>query len=288
VPVAVLQGPRTGLNAPYGIAIGSSLYQTTTSLPGGHVGTRYSQTLGARLGVAPYHWSTFTGALPPGLHLSAKGVISGAPSAAEIGRFTVAVRDSAVPHATTVLRTLSIDVGVPLAVYVANSDFASNSIAAFFAPASGNVAPSITISGPHTGLSQPQAIAFDATARLYLANYGGSVTEYAPNASGDDAPSATIAGSLTGLYTPSAIAVDPHGNVFVANELGGTVTEYAPGAHGNVAPKATITGLSDPSALGFDPEGRFWVNSGDTLEAFPPAHREPRHRSRHSAGPTRA
>jgi hypothetical protein len=61
---------------------------TTTSLPGGFIGTAYSQTLTAT-GTAPFTWSISSGALPAGLELSTAGVISGTPTAAGTFNFTV-------------------------------------------------------------------------------------------------------------------------------------------------------------------------------------------------------
>ena len=56
---------------------------TTSSLPGGHIGTAYSQTLAVRGGTAPFTWTIAFGTLPPGLQLNpSTGVISGTPMVA--------------------------------------------------------------------------------------------------------------------------------------------------------------------------------------------------------------
>lgn len=60
----------------------------TASLPGGTVGTDYSQTLAAD-GSAPIAWSVAGGALPEGLTLSNDGTISGTPAAAGTYTFDV-------------------------------------------------------------------------------------------------------------------------------------------------------------------------------------------------------
>jgi hypothetical protein len=71
---------------------------TTTALPGGTVGTPYSQGLSASGGTAPYsNWALKSGILPPGLALNATtGVISGIPSTAQTSpfNFSIAVNDS--------------------------------------------------------------------------------------------------------------------------------------------------------------------------------------------------
>ena len=65
---------------------------TTTTLPGGTVGTSYSQTLAGSGGAGTYVW-TETGALPTGLSLSSAGVISGTPTAAGAFPFTATMTD---------------------------------------------------------------------------------------------------------------------------------------------------------------------------------------------------
>jgi len=68
---------------------------TTTSLPGGTVGTAYSATLQASGGTPPYKWSVTPGSLPPGLSLGqSSGALSGTPTTAGTFSFTVQVADS--------------------------------------------------------------------------------------------------------------------------------------------------------------------------------------------------
>ena len=70
---------------------------TTASLPSGTVGAAYDASLAAQGGTAPYTWSLASGSLPPGLALSAAGVLSGTPSAAGTYSLNVAVKDSSSP-----------------------------------------------------------------------------------------------------------------------------------------------------------------------------------------------
>jgi formylglycine-generating enzyme required for sulfatase activity len=68
---------------------------TTTSLPGGTVGTAYSQTLEAT-GDTPVTWSLAGGALPAGLNLAeTTGTITGTPTAARTSTFTVRATNAA-------------------------------------------------------------------------------------------------------------------------------------------------------------------------------------------------
>jgi hypothetical protein len=98
------------------IRVAAPLSIATSSLPGGTVGTAYSQTLAAGGGLAPYSWSVAGGALPAGLTLSAAGVISGTPTTSGTFAFTAGVRDSGAPQRTA-SRALSIAItsGLPAA-----------------------------------------------------------------------------------------------------------------------------------------------------------------------------
>ncbi len=83
-------------NGTFGYGYGNQvcpLAVTTTTLPGGTVGTSYSVTLVGTGGASPYVW-TETGALPGGLNLSGAGVISGTPTAAGSFSFTVTMTDA--------------------------------------------------------------------------------------------------------------------------------------------------------------------------------------------------
>ncbi|MEA4969820.1 MAG: X2-like carbohydrate binding domain-containing protein [Candidatus Pelethousia sp.] len=75
---------------------------TTTTLPGGTVGTAYSQTLTAN-GDAPITWSKEIGNLPGGLTLSSGGLISGTPTASGTFNFTVKATNGTAPDATKAL-----------------------------------------------------------------------------------------------------------------------------------------------------------------------------------------
>ena len=95
--------------------IGTSLRISSSILPGGVVGTAYSQTLSATAGAPPYgNWILNAGSLPPGLTLNAtSGLISGVPSSATGSPFSfnVIVKDST--GASSPPQSLSIAVSQP-------------------------------------------------------------------------------------------------------------------------------------------------------------------------------
>jgi len=102
------------------IKIVSTLTITTTSLPGGLIGTPYSQTLSATGGTPPYSWSQSSGLLPPGFSpISSGGLISGTPQApANTYSFTVKVTDAGGLTAT---QALSITTTAALTITAASS-----------------------------------------------------------------------------------------------------------------------------------------------------------------------
>jgi len=68
---------------------------TTTSLPGGQVGTNYNQPLTTTGGTMPYAYTVSAGTLPAGLTLNpTTGVITGTPTAEATSTFTIKVTDA--------------------------------------------------------------------------------------------------------------------------------------------------------------------------------------------------
>jgi hypothetical protein len=143
---------------------------------------------------------------------------------------------------------------------------ATTSVTVYAKGAIGDVAPTRTIAGPHTGLRFPSAVAIDARGNRYVANRAAnSVTVYNANARGDVAPLRTIAGARTGLKLPTGLALDAQGDVYVANRSGNMVTVYAPTANGDAAPVRAIEGsmthLNEPTSIAVDAERNIYVTN---------------------------
>jgi DNA-binding beta-propeller fold protein YncE len=106
----------------------------------------------------------------------------------------------------------------------------SGSITVYGRTASGNVAPTRSISGGNTGMSSPKSIALDTVNNeIFVANVLGinSITVYGRTDSGNVAPTRTISGGNTGILIPEGIAVDTVNNeIFVANYGNGSITVY--------------------------------------------------------------
>lgn len=114
----------------------------------------------------------------------------------------------------------------------------------------GQTSPLATI---QNGITSPQALIFDPSGSLFVANQPGSVSVYA--APYNQAPVAIA----NGVNRPQALALDTHGNLFVANAGGSnTVTVYAPPYGGR--PSQTIsTSVDDPVSLALDANANLFV-----------------------------
>ena len=88
-PAATSGGPSAG--APGGRASATALAVATDALPPASVSVAYTAHLTAEGGSPPYTWALIDGALPPGLSLSAQGLISGPPAATGNYSFTAEV-----------------------------------------------------------------------------------------------------------------------------------------------------------------------------------------------------
>ncbi len=89
--------------------------------------------------------------------------------------------------------------------------------------ATGNVAPTTTITNATTAFGDAHRTAFDSNGKIYVTDAGiSSVVIFAASATGAATPTATIAGTGTGLDQPSGIALDSHNNIYVANSNGFT------------------------------------------------------------------
>lgn len=83
----------------------------TSTLQNGVVSQGYNANISATGGAPPYTWSATSGALPPGLSLSATGVLTGIPTAAGWYSFTATVTDAKKLSAS---QTLTIPVEIQI------------------------------------------------------------------------------------------------------------------------------------------------------------------------------
>jgi hypothetical protein len=121
------------------------------------------------------------------------------------------------------------------------------------------------------GIGAPQALAFDASANLFVANCPAScappfngndtVTKYSPPYTG--APAATIGSGL--LNGPNLIALDGSGNLFVSDVNNNNVVEFLSPTYPTLTAVTISNGINAPQGLALDATGDLFVaNNGGT------------------------
>jgi hypothetical protein len=140
--------------------------------------------------------------------------------------------------------------------------------------ATGNIAPSVTISGAATTLSSPSRLLLDAASdRLFVANPGSSsilIFESISTMSGNAAPARTISGPSTLLASPTDLALDTVNNtLYVADGTRILAFLSASTVTGNVPPVHNISMGFSVGAILLDIAGnRLYVadTSGDAID----------------------
>jgi sugar lactone lactonase YvrE len=174
---------------------------------------------------------------------------------------------------------------LPNTMYVLNTT--GSSLSSFAPGATGNVAPTSTVSGAGSTLLAPNSMAMDSSGNIWVANSGHSTvvefTQAQLAATGAPTPTVTLAATAGSIDGPTSVAFDRAGDLWVSNAINSSVVEFTPSqltASGAPTPTVTITSnglvpasLSTPDSLTVDGSGNLWVgNSGNaTVVKFTPA-----------------
>src|SRR6185312_13122457 len=136
----------------------SALTLSPATLPGGTVGSAYSQTLAASGGTGGYSFALSAGTLPAGLSLTSAGVLSGTPTTATTYSFTIKATDSAgsggsraynvtiSPSNTLTLSPASLGGGTVGSVYNQTITATGGTVPYTFAVTAGSVPAGLTLS----------------------------------------------------------------------------------------------------------------------------------------------
>jgi len=199
------------------------------TLPNGALATAYSQTLTASSGNggnAPYTFAVSAGALPPGLALSAGGVLSGTPTAAGSFNFTVQATSSNSFSGTRAYTLAIAQGGQAITAFAAN-------------PAAPTYAPGGTFSVSATGGASGNPVTFASASPAVCTVAGSTVTtvaagacaltaDQAGNANYSAAPQAALtvnigqaAQAIGGFASNPAAPVYAPGGTFTVSATGG-------------------------------------------------------------------
>lgn len=177
----------------------SGAAMTPGSLPGGTVGTAYSQSVSVTGGSGTYSYSISSGALPPPLGISSAGLISGTPTAA--GTYTFTVHGASTPPGCDVFQPYTIQITGYNIVVVSGSPQSALPNAAFGRPLVAYVSDAST-SAPINGAT----VTFTAPASGASGTFPGSVisTPVVTNASGIATSPVFTANGTLGSYNVAA------------------------------------------------------------------------------------
>jgi hypothetical protein len=154
--IHVTDGSGNTADDPLSITVNVAPVIITASLPGGTVGTAYSQSLSGTGGTTPYTWTVSAGALPTSLSLSSGGIISGTPSAAGTFNFTVKLTDV---NSVFITKALSIVIATGRPTITSTSPLPDGQINVSYPPFqfTGTGSPAWTATGGPAGLSLSSA-----------------------------------------------------------------------------------------------------------------------------------
>jgi len=226
--------------------------------PAGPVGVAYSDQLAVTGGTSPFTWSVSAGTLPPGLTLSASGLLSGTPTTVGSSTFTVRVVDANNQSATqSVTLVISGKPAVPAAP-TATPGITSATVA-WVAPANNGSPLTKYVVTPYLGGTAQAAVTYDAAATIRTITgltAGGSYTftVAAVNANGTSAASPASAAVVpySAPSAPTVPAVTPGDSSVTLNwsapssNGGSSITGYVVTPYlGAVAqPATTFTGTA--------------------------------------------
>jgi sugar lactone lactonase YvrE len=160
-------------------------------------------------------------------------------------------------------------------VYVASAQYVPGggipiSITGYAPGATGDLAPLLTIAGPHTQLIgyNPFAIAVDQSGHVFFGGLGSPVLEFAAGAHGDASPIATFGAFKYGV---GGLAIDAAGHLWVSDPYGNRVVEFVQRA-GSWVIASEITGTGRAGKVTVGADGRVVVHDFDnnSLRVYAP------------------
>lgn len=167
----------------------------SAALPLAVINVPYSATFAATGGLQPFTWALASGTLPPGLSISAAGVISGTPTTVGTANFKVKVTDSQTPSAAVDIANESITVNSPLAITTSSLTAGSVNVPySGSAVASGGVPP---YTWSITSGSMPAGLTLAASGSITGTPTSQGTSTFTVQVSDSETPAATATASLS-------------------------------------------------------------------------------------------
>jgi uncharacterized protein YjdB len=226
-----------------------------TTIPGGTVGTAYSQTFTATGGTFPYTYGASAGALPPGLDLSSAGVLTGTPTRVGASSFTVTATD-AYDNAGSQAYTLTVDPAPAPVPTVAGLAVTPNSVTLAVNQQASAVA--MVVYSDASTLAVTQAATWSSSNSQIASVSNGRIAAVAPGTAtvtaSYDGETGTVAVTVTSPAPPApavTIAISPAN---LPSGMVGTAYNQALTASGGTAPYTfgETGNLPDGLTLGSD------------------------------------
>jgi hypothetical protein len=186
------------------VLLNMQLSTADVTLPNAIQGTPYAYFFQEQGGVGALTW-TATGALPPGMNVSAAGILSGTPTTAGVYPFTVSVTDSSSPQKVAaavnftltvvqqlVVTTTTLPNGTENVPYTATINTTGGTPQIFFSVTQANFPPGLTITQPPVGATSDTLAGTPTLAGIY--NFTESVADSGnPQQTASQAYTVTIA-----------------------------------------------------------------------------------------------
>ncbi len=259
-PTLVIEGRRTGIVQPSGLAVAPSGEVAITETNGNNTSSIRFYAPGASGNVAPIGAISCAGSgdPPEQVAFDSQGNLyaefAGLPrtGGSEIDIFTPSEQSGCITNNHVIFGSRTGGINAIGGITVARGTIYSaggNGVLEFLTTDNGNVAPRVNLGGPNSGLQIVNGLAVDNNGYLYVGNDTSNAAEiriFSPSAHGDVAPIAVISGNRTQLHYVVGVAVSRDGRIFVAGSPNNTdpteIVVFPRGAHGNVSPIQVISG----------------------------------------------
>jgi hypothetical protein len=261
-PASATQQLTIAISAPPPLTI------TTSSLPGGVVGTAYTATVQATGGVGTISWTLASGSLPAGLSMSTSGAISGTPTTVATSTFTVKATDSspAPGGPSSVTQQLTIAVKAAATLTITTTSLSSGVVGTAYSTTLQSTGGAGEITWTLTSGSLPTGLSLSTSGTISGTPTAAGNPSFTVTATDSSIPHQTANQQLSILIQSAPLVV---GTTSLPSGTVNTLYSEPLQASGGTAPYTwTVTsGSSLPSWLSISGSGSSWKIGGTPTAA---------------------